>query len=115
MIGVALGVCGAAVVVSACILLAIAADVMAKSEQVYEHLSTLAFHQVNLPLDRRLQLLHIMKECASEEQPLALYTMTGEKYTYLAFTEYLMETAVQYTLLVSFAEFWHLTSDHLES
>ena len=113
LIAFGLPVAGLAILASACALLALAADLTAKSEKVYASLSTLAFRRANLPLDRRVKLLHIMEECGSKEQPLALYNMTGEKYTHLTFAEYLVETAIQYTLLVSFVAYWNLTSDSL--
>ena len=42
-----------------------------------------------------------MEECGSQEPPLALYTLTGQKFTYESFASYMIETTVQFMLLIS--------------
>ena len=87
----------------------IAGHVTAESEQLIQTVTAYAVNHAALSPDMRSKLLQDMEDLGSERHPLAIYTMTGEKCTSLAFFGYLMETAVQFFLIYSFSSYF-LTS-----
>ena len=88
----------------ACALMGLAARVTSASQRIHGRLCSLAQRasRRDTPLGQRILLLQVIECLGSEEQPLAMYTLTGEQYSSASFAVYLMETAVQFTLLFSF-------------
>ena len=86
----------------ACVLLAIAADITSKSEQMHEVLCATAARQSCaslLSVQERRVLLLMMEHAASETNTFAMTTMGGQKYTMQSFVSFLIEVGLQYTLL----------------
>ena len=52
-------------------------------------------------------LLQLTEWLGSSEQPLAVHTILGQTYTSEALFFYLMETAVQFTLVISLDAYLH--------
>ena len=98
-------IAGSLTILSACSLLAIAADITSKSEKMNDLLCTAAarhcFASVFSLSERRL-LLVMMEHASSESQFFAITTMDGQRYTNESFVSYLIEAALQYTLIISF-------------
>ena len=64
--------------------------------------------QDHLQLRHRHLLLLVLEDMGCAQQPLALYTPTGEQCTMIAFRAYLMETLIQFSLLISFSSYLNL-------
>ena len=85
---------------------AVAGDITAQSETLYQELAMIAAEARDaLSLSDRRLLLLLMEESLSECEPLAMHHVTGEKYTMIEFGAYVMETAVQFTLLLTFSNY----------
>ena len=97
---------GVAVVCTASFLMALAGNITAASERLHTSLSSLACRSRHATSVREKRLLLLMlEETGCAEQRLALYTLTGNKYTPESFVAFLIETALHYTLLLSFSSF----------
>ena len=86
-------------------LLAIAAEITSRSEELHRRLFSLATRPSGtLQVSRRqkMRLLQLLEQTGSEEQLLALRTIDGQKYTSESLLYYLIETVLQYTLLLTF-------------
>ena len=86
-------------------LQAIAGDITCKAQHVYAELSSLASASITAPVSSRIQLLRLLQEADSESEPLAMHTLSGERYTKASFIEYVMEACVHFSLLVTFSSF----------
>ena len=61
-----------------------------------------------LSLDQKHELLALIEEHETPAQRLALCTFSGDKYTKTAFLVYLLETVLQFTLIVTFSNYMHV-------
>ena len=89
----------------ACVLLATAADITSKSENMHDVLCAAAARQSFaslLSVQERRVLLLMMEHAASDSHSFAMTTMDGQKYTMETFVSFLIETGLQYTLLITF-------------
>ena len=103
--GVTAPAAGGTFTLAACALLALAADITSQSENLHSLLSIVVNRQSIascLSQEQRRLLLDMMENVSSENHSLALMTMDGQKFTSQSFAVFLMETAIQYTLLISF-------------
>ena len=97
------------VIMSSLALQSVAGNITSTSERIHQELACLASR---LPqsgkLRQRVRLLLVLEDLSGLQQPLALYTPTGEQCTSLSFAVYLMETLVQFSLLISFSGYLNL-------
>ena len=96
---------GCVISLFACSLLAIAADITARSEKLYEVLCAAAARQSvasHSSVRERRFLLLMMEHASAETNSFAMTTMDGQKYTMQSFVSFLIETGLQYTLLFTF-------------
>ena len=102
---VSLAMTGLGVAIIASIVLVFAAGMTTTSRMVHQRLCSL---QANAGSSARLNgqqkklLLSIIEEIGSETPSLAIYTVSGEKYTSLSMLHHFLETVITYTLLVTF-------------
>ena len=83
-------------------LMAVFARVTSYSDRIQVALLRLCCHSRHrLPLEYRMWLLRVTEWLGSAEQPLAVHTILGQTYTSEALFFYLMEIAVQFTLIIS--------------
>lgn len=95
-----------------CTLLIIAAMITSKGDRIYVHLMEIAcVNHKNRSLDQtdRLHLQLMIEDLGSEHHSLALYTMTGHKYTTAFLIDYIIETCLEYFLLMTFNQHFKLT------
>lgn len=90
--------------------LATASQINSLSLQLHHLLCRIsARHKDQLSVRERRGLLYMMEEIGSEERLLSLHTLEGEKYTAETFFFFVLETGIQYTLLVTFGYFFKTT------
>lgn len=98
---------GSAMIVQEFAFLALASQVNSLSLRLYQlFCSIFSRHKDSLSLRERYSLLQTMEEMGSEERLLSLHTLDGEKYTTETFLIFVLDTAVHYTLLVTFGVFF---------
>ena len=93
------------IVLFAWTLLAIAGEITSLTEGLHGRLCSLAAKAstgTRTFLTQRIQLQQLVEETGSEDQLLALRTIDGQKYTSESLMYYLIETGLQYTLLLTF-------------
>ena len=86
-------------------LLAIAGEITSLTEGLHGRLCSLAAKGstgTRSFLTQRIQLQHLLEQTGSEEELLALRTIDGQKYTSESLLYYLIDTGLQYTLLLTF-------------
>ena len=103
VIAAAYALIGSNMMLFSLMLQAIAGDISRKSESVWKFLPSIA--RRHLLLHQRMALLKLMEESASDHQPLALYTVTGQRYTITSFLSYVMEVVVHFSLLITFSNY----------
>ena len=89
----------------ACVLLANAADITATSEKMHDVLCAAAARHSStslLSVPQKRALLLMIEHAASESHSFAMTTMDGQQYTMEHFVAFLIETGLQYTLLLTF-------------
>ena len=91
-------------------LQACAGEITSQSEIVYRRLASLIRgpRSMILSLDQKHELLALIEEHETPAQRLALCTFSGDKYTKTAFLVYLLETVLQFTLIVTFSNYMHV-------
>ena len=88
-----------------CSLLAMAANITSESEKMHRVLCSAGARQCFaslLSLQERQFLLLMMEHASTESESFALTMVDGQKYTEESFVSYVIETGLQYTLLVTF-------------
>ena len=104
-ISVALFIAMFPIVMFAWSLLAITGEITSLTEGLHGRLCSLAAKGstgTRSFLTQRIQLQQLLEQTGSEEQLLALRTIDGQKYTSESLMYYLIETGLQYTLLLTF-------------
>lgn len=104
---IAMPLAGGTVALAAYTLLAVAANITSKSDIIHHALCTMAV-RTRLTARQRHLLLRVIEENGCEKQPLALYTLDGQKYTSESFLLYVIECALQYLLLLTFDGYFKL-------
>ena len=101
--------CSAPLVLLVWLLLAIAASITSLSDglhgRLYKHLCSISGKET---LRNRIRLLEVLEQMGSEEQLLAFRTLDGQRYTSVSLLHYLVETVLQYTLLMTFDRYLQL-------
>lgn len=83
-------------------LLLMAADITTLAAQVHANLCYTCGRNGNKwTLKHRLMMLNLVQDAGSHDPPLAMYTINGDKYTSESLLLYLMDTALNYMLLVT--------------
>ena len=104
--------CGVSIAVATYALMAVAASVSAKSDQLHACMCSIAGNNARWPrltLHQRRQLHEMIEELGSNDrQLLSLYTMDGQKYTSEMLADYVIETCLQYFLLMTFDQYFTL-------
>lgn len=97
-------ICAVAVLLLVTFVLVSAATVTHLTEKLTISLLKVAAQDAHLQAlnPRQRQQLDLMTEQMSS---LAMYTMVGERYTPLSFVHYVVETCVQYSLLITFNKY----------
>lgn len=91
-------------------ILALASRINSLSMRLHNLMCTLtARHKASLSVRERQRLLQLMEEVGSEEGLLSLHTLDGQRYTTETFVTFVIDTAIHYTLIVTFGYFFKCT------
>lgn len=105
---------GVVLAIAASAILFLAANVTRKSDEVHETvMSTTGNRRLGrlLSPQEKQYMLEMGEHLDTESHSLALVTTTGERYTSEALVLYLIETALHYTLLITYENSMNINSD----
>ena len=95
-----------------CCLMAIAAHISHKSDALHASLCSAFANDCCLTgilqQKDRVTLVHMIEDLGSHHQSLALRTYVGDKYTMHMLTEYVIETCLDFCLLLTFDQYFQL-------
>ena len=90
-----------------CTLLSIAASITAKSDRLHRRLAVIAAAPEVVSLKQRIRISLMMEVLGSDRQPLALVTLSGERYTCESLMHFVLKTMEHYLLLLTFDSYFH--------
>lgn len=100
---IAIASIGLAIMIQEFTILALASNVNSLSDRLHHLLCTInGRHKDSLSVRERRQLLQMMEEMGSEERLLSLQTLDGQTYSTETFFVFVLDTGINYTLLVTF-------------
>jgi hypothetical protein len=95
------------IVVQAVFVLSFAGQILSLSRRIHDQLFRLIScnQGLNIGSSVKRDLLHVLEELASDYNPLSLRTTDGQMFTMERFTFFIIEAAIQYTLIVTLASY----------